>query len=375
MNNLKSWSSIDNGHYRVGNKTFINKIEALVESSVVHQFPQWIFHNETYSKFDWTKEPVQNLDQLYAQRARELRASYDHLVLHFSGGADSTNILETFIRHKIHLDEVLLRGTIGISKKDKNETAAWNQHAENWFNAWPLANWIKDNHYPNLKITVVDVTEYPKSYFAKNKYWFENPGFNNLTPGIVWRADYDIVEKSLLNLSDRGIKVAHILGLEKPLMIYDNGRFKAKFIDTAINLIASERCMKYDVPYHVEPFYWSKTTAPIIIKQCHAIKRFIKQHKIDPKIFKNSSRDYHEWMAKIIYDRTLPNYFLHEKTVGPIPAIDHYFFQDRDADYFKNFQHGIQVLDEIIDPYWKDYYEPGMFNLRGIESKEYDLGD
>jgi len=51
----------------------------------------------------------ESLDFLYALRARQLREKYDYLVLYFSGGADSTNILKTFIDNNIFLDEIVMQ--------------------------------------------------------------------------------------------------------------------------------------------------------------------------------------------------------------------------------------------------------------------------
>jgi hypothetical protein len=90
-------------YYQVGPKQFQSKILAITESTVSGQPVEFIFNDQLYSKFNWTVEPDLTLEQLYAARAWELRNKYDYLVLHFSGGADSTNILETFIKNNIFL--------------------------------------------------------------------------------------------------------------------------------------------------------------------------------------------------------------------------------------------------------------------------------
>ena len=48
-----------------------------------------------------------DIDELYRQRAHQLRDKYDYVVLWFSGGADSNNVLNSFIDNDIKIDEVV----------------------------------------------------------------------------------------------------------------------------------------------------------------------------------------------------------------------------------------------------------------------------
>ena len=67
----------------------------------------WIFHDDAFSKYPWHIEPEASLDQLYDARARQLREKYDYVVLSYSGGSDTHNILESFIRQGLHIDEIV----------------------------------------------------------------------------------------------------------------------------------------------------------------------------------------------------------------------------------------------------------------------------
>jgi hypothetical protein len=66
----------------------------------------WHYHDEYFSSFDWSKPPADSIDTLYRKRCEQLRSSYDYIVLMYSGGSDSQNILDCFVKNNIHLDEI-----------------------------------------------------------------------------------------------------------------------------------------------------------------------------------------------------------------------------------------------------------------------------
>lgn len=57
-------------------------------------------------KIDWTVEPEETLAELYQQRALELRETHNRLILMYSGGSDSHQVLMSFLNAGLHLDEV-----------------------------------------------------------------------------------------------------------------------------------------------------------------------------------------------------------------------------------------------------------------------------
>ena len=85
------------GFYQVGNFKTYSKFDASAVSEKTNQALKWNFNDEAYHSVDWEKEPPESLSELYRKRAQQLREKYDYLVLWFSGGADSTNILDSFL--------------------------------------------------------------------------------------------------------------------------------------------------------------------------------------------------------------------------------------------------------------------------------------
>jgi hypothetical protein len=140
-----------------------------------------------------------------------------------------------------------------------------------------------------------------------------------------------------------------------------------------MNIMLAPRCIDCELPYNVEAFYWSDSTADLIIKQAHAIKNHIKHNHIDSAVLSSGGRSWHEWMANIIYRRTLPLYFTTEKSPYQPLLMDQFFFKDPDAEHMKNFRMGIKSLEARLPAQWKES-TPFMTDLVGIWSRCYDIG-
>ena len=86
------------------NKIFVNKHDVLDYAILQKNYNpniEFIFHDEIYSKIDWKIEPSIDLETLYFLRAKQLRDTYDYLILQYSGGADSHQVLFTFLKNNI----------------------------------------------------------------------------------------------------------------------------------------------------------------------------------------------------------------------------------------------------------------------------------
>ena len=70
-------------------------------------FIKYVFGGENYANYTWDKTPVEDLQTLYKQRAEQLRDTYDYLVLAWSGGSDSNQMLWSFFNNGIYPDMVV----------------------------------------------------------------------------------------------------------------------------------------------------------------------------------------------------------------------------------------------------------------------------
>ena len=92
------------GFYQVGQKKFYSKALAIMESQQSGIYPEFNFNDQKFSTYNWGKEPEQSLQEIYRKRALQLREKYDYLVLSYSSGSDSTNILHSFLFNGIKID-------------------------------------------------------------------------------------------------------------------------------------------------------------------------------------------------------------------------------------------------------------------------------
>ena len=119
--------SFSTGYYRVGQQIFLKKIPALIEGTKTNIHPEWVFHDQTFGLVNWEEEPKETLDDLYQQRAQQIRDRYDYVVLFYSGGSDSHNILNAFVKNnikKLRRAFIILRAEGGFdSVSDSNYTS------------------------------------------------------------------------------------------------------------------------------------------------------------------------------------------------------------------------------------------------------------
>ena len=66
------------GYYKSNNNITYSKYEAFENGN-----PEWIFNDDIFSAFDWTKEPEIPLWEMYKDRVRQIRDLYDYCVLLF----------------------------------------------------------------------------------------------------------------------------------------------------------------------------------------------------------------------------------------------------------------------------------------------------
>jgi len=69
---------------------------------VLFNDPNWV------DNIDWTFEPLESWDTLCKERALQLKDELGEIILAFSGGSDSICVLNTFLKHNIPIDEVVM---------------------------------------------------------------------------------------------------------------------------------------------------------------------------------------------------------------------------------------------------------------------------
>jgi hypothetical protein len=259
------------GYYTAGNLKFFRKLEAIEYELKTGEEFHWNFNDEVYSCHDWTVEPTETLEELYRQRAQELRDRYDYLVLYYSGGADSNNILQTCLKYKIRIDEI-------VSYVNYSATGdKFNFMNGEIFNVAAVKHQEALVHQPWIKHRVIDLCQHIVDYFNQPDIKFDwiydmRSIFN---PNCAVHQDMKLTVPEWKQMFDIGKRVGFIYGCDKPRLVKENGKFYFYFVDLLDNSV-SGRVQSLDRPWEFnELFYWDPACVKMIIKQAHVLKRFL----------------------------------------------------------------------------------------------------
>ncbi len=268
------------GYYKAGNRKTYSRQEAIEFAG--EKSLEWAFNDEVFSLYDWTKEPIVDINFLYDMRTQQLRNDYDYIVLFYSGGYDSHNILRSFIDNDIHLDEIIT--TIPSLSIKSTPTIEYNNFTvkklEKYKNKLLKTKIRLIEHYDML-IDVVS-EKHDLLYLMNCKYTLYH----------LLKQKYKTTFKEHHDYIESGKKIAYVYGTDKPIIKYDSHlkQYTSQFHDYVVaNKVLPEIQMNKidDVSY--EFFYWDPSCASLLIKQAHLIKNLYKikkqEFKFDSPIF------------------------------------------------------------------------------------------
>jgi hypothetical protein len=255
------------GYWTVPGKKFYKKVDALVYATEHNMPVEFVYHNTVFENFDRAQLGKNSLTNLCKERALQLREKYDYLILYFSGGADSYNILTTFINNGIKLDEVCVRWPSALRDNKFYTPNTQDTSARNWCSEWdysvkPALEWIASNH-PNIKITITDYVAGKSKHNMEDLFsqvWAGSGG------GMLFSSNFSNSEEKLL-LQNK--TVGNIYGVDKPILIYDQNtcRVFMTFSDNALK----EAGVNPINPNGSEPFYWTPDMPELAFEQAYTI--------------------------------------------------------------------------------------------------------
>jgi len=266
------------GYYICDGLEFDSKIRAGLHAVKVGKPIQWIFNNNDFKKYDWTVEPEQSLNFYYDQRARQLRESYDYIILSYSGGSDSHNIYESFRRQGLHIDEILVntmekasKGIVNVNSAEAFDAPASEHEQQTMPRLREIAQQM-----PNTKITVTDQSDYLFQSLeqAGDASWVLEKR-EGLNPAGATRFNY-LHFSEVRKRFDKNYRIAMVVGIEKPRTLIHQGRLVMRFADRSTNMITVAEHLRDYPNSTIEFFYWSPDCVPLIIKQGHVIKRWLE---------------------------------------------------------------------------------------------------
>lgn len=341
---------------------------------------RYYFHDHVFSKQYWLFEPMETLEELYLKRALQLRETYDYLILMYSGGTDSHQILQTFIRNNIFIDEIqtvnwesLLKG-VHESDIDNHpellDVMEYQRNAKHQLQKVSIES-------PKTKITVIDGSQFVYDDIIKRKFEIFDYNDNDTLKLPLSNKKMNIVKpyKKLIlkhnHNNPRKEKTCLISGVEKPrIKIYGKQAITFRFYDYYLLDMRFFEQKLIEPWFNIEWFFWSPAAPLIPIKQCHVLKKQIERdYSLYDKIKNHSFRSIERDIAKHIYPyRT--DFFLADKSAQNVVSSEV-------AVITKILKHEKQeIVDDVvkeIGQFNDKRYHENMFNNR-IASRIYDLG-
>ena len=254
------------GYYEVGSFKTYSKIEAIQKSNEKNIPFKWNFNEEVFSSIDWSIEPDIDVWELYKQRARQIREAYDYVVLFYSGGSDSHNLLLAWIEAGCKIDEIASTwGYEGSGEK-------YDHHnAETTHVIFPDIKKLQDSGF-DFKFRLIDLSEYCVNIFDD---WSSNYEYNvnfHLSPNNPARHLFRDKIQDYKDIINSGKKLVFVWGKEKPII--KNNKFC--FADNIDNCVGPYVQRKYNEGWYDELFYWTPDFPIIPVKQYHIIMNFLK---------------------------------------------------------------------------------------------------
>ena len=259
------------GVYTVNGKPFVDKIEAILEANQTGADISWDFHQERFRKINWWKEPELSLGELYKIRAQQIRDEYDYVVVMFSGGADSTNVLHSFLNNNIRLDEIVA----GVPLSGlKNFVASADKRSDNNASEWllttmPYLHEVSMTH-PNIKISINDFFE-TMLEFKTDEWVYQSSDFIHPTTSARYKLDK---LTHLKQLAEQGKSIAVVYGIEKPIVNMWQGKFVCSVFDSGVNVPRQP----FDVDYpnvDITLFYSAPSMPQILAKSAHQVAKVL----------------------------------------------------------------------------------------------------
>lgn len=271
------------GYWLAGETKFLKKFDALVYASKNKLPVRFYYHDDLWKNFDRSLLGKQSLSVLYKERAQQLRDQYDYLILYYSGGADSHNVLRTFVDNDIKLDEVCVKWPKPLMDGKFYTANSQDTSAKNYWSEWdycvkPTLKWLQHSH-PEIKITIKD---YVESFDRLNiESYFER---SNLVRGGGLLMN-NVTSESEIPLTNQGKLVGHIYGIDKPCLLTHKNKIYMFFTDLALDQVGRSN-IDY---YSSECFYWTPDFPILAMEQAYQLSlRYIADKSIRKYLWNGS---------------------------------------------------------------------------------------
>jgi hypothetical protein len=378
------------GYYIVGNKIYNHKVYALQEATRTGLPVKWHFNNEVYDKLNWTHNPGIPILDLYRLRAQQLRNRYDYIICCWSGGGDSTTMVEAFLENGIHLDEIVTLWPITLSQgkytPNAQDRSNLNMPSEYDFSIKPRIDaWRKQ--YPNQLITVADTCNISRNEFQDDTVRImEKHSYLTIQR---WRQ----MDQILRDRMDRyGNNVCMVIGANPVEIDIVDNYLTTHFTDTlAANGLKSDYTAS-GIARKVESFYWTPDMPEIVLQQAHDVYNFNLSNPANKQYFSRMTmlpdRTYKSLYSpdeelfrrvrkKIVYPKFAWDWFQVGKQdrTHENPQWETWFNSNPHAEEFlQPWRSAIRSHTNLIADQWKIYHNGNLATYKKFYSKFYVVG-
>lgn len=279
-----SKEALYHGYYFYNGKMYLQKQMAFDAAIIAKDFSpdiKFIFNDDVFGEINWEEEPSQSLRELYVERAKQLRDKYDYLVLMYSGGADSTEVLHTFDYAGIPIDEIQTYWPLSLIRQDAMPS---RDDPEGFLYEYNLAAYprIKDyvSRHQKTKHFTVDMTHFVRDAVKENTM-ADNLHTLRLYGGLY----HDFKTFQQINEID---KLKFGVGAKKVGVIYACSMVIPRLIDNVLMFMFTDNArtngVVYPYLYRGEPshstemFFWSREAPYIPVKQLHMVKQELEHN-------------------------------------------------------------------------------------------------
>jgi hypothetical protein len=308
-------------YYQVGDFKTTNKLSAIEKAGGDIGRVHFYLADNEYARYDWTKEPTDDIDFLIDQRVQLIREQNRYVCLWYSGGYDSQAILNSFIRTKTRLDEVVIYG------RD------WMDHATRIEDQLALEQiqQVKKLYQPWLNIRHIKYsTQTPVKFYKEHGTdWIYNDkgNFSQFTKQA--RANTARYQSDFTNLNHVFGRI-DINGVDKPRVNLVDNRWYVQIPDVSL-------FHYFDADY--EMFFLNPDAAEIYIKQAWMAIRWFESlpncsHELVHQVQSSANSEiFAQWNRAI----GRPEVYNEIARIGLVKLIVSYGTESIESSKFKNY--------------------------------------
>jgi len=337
------------GYYEVnGHKTF-SKLEAIELQKTTGHWPHWNFNDDVFSTVDWQKEPNVDLYELYKARARQIRQSYDYVVLFYSGGSDSVNILTAWIDAGLKIDEIATVWNLD-GAKDRDDY----MNAEVDRVVLPSVQRLKDRGI-EFNFRLIDITQHTVEFV--NRVGEDYPYYvsNHFSPNNIIKSQFRERIDDYVDIIASGKSLCFVWGSEKPQIFPEGNRHYLQFFDLIDNCVNPYTQQRVKQGWYDELFYWTPDMPEMIVKQAHTLLNFTKNCNIEQYYQDKPNRYGYNFKLKkyvtsnaakiILYPKWNPYTFTNGKPSNVI-------YSERDRWFWEGNAEGVQMMRDLSNRFF-----------------------